>query len=201
MQRKIVRMICFKRKFDTITKFFSDNKILTVHELYVYDLMKFCLRSLNQKHPTCLVNSLFTFKNFAYTRISEGRTFVPPFCKNKVKSCSLTNRGSKLLNIMNINKLLPEKIGLMSKNEDYSFVHEEYSFVHKFEDNCICCNYELVQNIFLWIFIFEKWYPLVKCYQTAILGLRFYAETMTLQILVVFEISQFFENFFKNEKT
>ena len=37
MQRKIVRMICFKSKFDTITKLFSDNKILTVHELYVYD--------------------------------------------------------------------------------------------------------------------------------------------------------------------
>ena len=90
MQRKIVRMICFKKKFDTITKFFFDNKILTVHELYVYDLMKFCLQSLN---PTCFLNSLFTLKNFAYnTRISEGRTFVPPFCKNKVKSCFLTTR-------------------------------------------------------------------------------------------------------------
>ena len=142
MQRKIVRMICFKKKFDTITKFFSDNKILTVHELYVYDSMKFCLRSLNQKHTNCYLNSLFTFKNFAYnTRISEGRTFVPPFCKNKVKSCSLTNTGSKLLNILSINKLLPEEIGLMSKNE-------EYSFVHKFKDNFICGNYELVQNIF-----------------------------------------------------
>ena len=64
MQRKIVRMICFKRKFDTITKFFSDNKILTVHELYVYDLTRFCLRSLNQEHPTCFLNSFFTFKKF-----------------------------------------------------------------------------------------------------------------------------------------
>ena len=143
MQRKIVRMICFKRKFDTVTKFFSDNKILTVHELYVNDLMKFCLRSLNQKHPTCFLNSLLTFKNFAYnTRISEGRIFVPLFCKNKVKSCSLTNRGSNLLNIMSINELFFENFGFMSKNE-------EYSFVHKFKDNFICGNYELVQNIFL----------------------------------------------------
>ena len=86
---------------------------------YVYDLMKFCLRSLNQKHPTCFLNSLFTFKNFAYnTRFSEGQSFVPPFCKNKKKSCSLANRGSKLLNIMSRNKLLPENIGLMSKNEE-----------------------------------------------------------------------------------
>ena len=93
--------------------------------------MKFCLRSLNQKHPTCFLNSLITLKIFAYnTRISEGRTFVPPFCKNKVKSCSLTNRSSKLLNIMSINKLLLENIGLISKNE-------EYSFVHKFKDNFI----------------------------------------------------------------
>ena len=122
-------MICFKRKFDTVTKFFSDNKTLIVHELYVYDLMKFYLRSLNKKYPTCFLNSLFTFKIFAYnTRISEGRIFVPPLCKNKVKSCSLTNRGSKLLNVKSINKLLIENIGLMSKNE-------EYSFVHKYKDN------------------------------------------------------------------
>ena len=105
--------------------------------------MKFCLRSLNQKHSICFLNSLFTFKNFDYNkRISEGQTFVPPFCKNIVKSCSLTKRGSKLLNIMSISRLLPENIGLMSKNE-------EYSFVHKFKDNFICGNYELVQNIFL----------------------------------------------------
>ena len=95
------------------------------------------------KSKTSNLFSQFFVYFFAYnTRISEGRIFVPPFGRNKVKSCSLTNKGSMLLNIMSINKLLPENIGLMSKNE-------EYSFVHKFKDNFICGNYELVQNIFL----------------------------------------------------
>ena len=49
-------------------------------------------------------------------------------------------------------------------------------------------------------FIFKKLYPLAKCYQTTILGLRFYAENMTLQILVVFEKSHFLENKKKMKK-
>ena len=149
--------------------------------------MKFCLRSLNQNHPTCFINSLFTLKNFAYnTRISEGRTFVPPFCKNKVKSCSLTDRGSKLLNIMSINKLLPENIGLMSKMKN-TFSSISLKIISFVAITSWCKTY--------FFEFFFKWYPLAKCYQTTILGLRFYAENMTLQILVVFEKSHFLENF------
>ena len=180
MQRKIVRMICFKRKFDTVTKFFSDNKILTVHELYVYDLMKFCLRSLNQKHPTCFLNSLLTFKNFAYnTRISEGRIFVPLFCKNKVKSCSLTNRGSQLLNIMSINELFLKILDCCQKMKNtVSSINSKIISYVAITSWC--------KTYFFEFFNFKKWYPLAKCYKTTILGLRFYAENMTLQILVFF---------------
>ena len=38
-QRKIIRMIFFKRKYDSIISTFYDNKILTVHELYICDLL------------------------------------------------------------------------------------------------------------------------------------------------------------------
>ena len=108
MQRKIVCMICFKRKFDTITKFFSDSKILTVHELNVYDLMKFCLQSLNQKHPTCFLNSLFTFKNFAYyTRISKGRT------KNLLKKKKNSVNHEELRNIKMFEDLSAARVNFL----------------------------------------------------------------------------------------
>ena len=85
-QRKIIRMIFFKRKYDIITSTFYDNKILTVHELYIYDLLKFCLRSAHNRNPNPYLNSLFTLKNFAFnTRKSSSITFCPPFCKNKTK--------------------------------------------------------------------------------------------------------------------
>ena len=50
------------------------------------------------------------------------------------------------------------------------------------------------KTYFFEFLFFLKWYPLAKCYQTIVLGLRFYAENMSLQILVVFEISHFLEN-------
>ena len=84
-----------------------------------YELTKFCLRSLNQKHSTFFLNSMFSLISFAYnTRNSIFQNFVPPFCNNKQISCSLTNRGSKLLNILAENNLLPEKVGLMTRNVD-----------------------------------------------------------------------------------
>ena len=107
-----------KRKYDTIFKFFFEVKIMTVNELYIYELTKFCLKSLKQRHSNFCLNSMFSLKSFAYnTRNSKYRCFVPPFCNNE-KSCSLTNRGSELLNILAEINLLPEKIGLITRNED-----------------------------------------------------------------------------------
>ena len=45
MQQKTIRIINFKKKYDTISKFIFEKKILTVNELYIYELAKFCLRS------------------------------------------------------------------------------------------------------------------------------------------------------------
>ena len=135
-------MIFFKRKYDSITSTFYDNKILTVHELYIYDLLEFCLRSAHNRYPNPYLNSLFTLKNFAYnTRKSSSITFCPPFCKNRTNIQSLTYRGSRLLNILGENSLLPKNFGLMERND-------EILFVHKFRDNYILGNYELLQNVF-----------------------------------------------------
>ena len=81
LQRKIVRMIYFKNKCDSITEALIDNEILTVHELYIYDLVK-----------------------------SKYTSFVTHCCENNTKTNSLTNRGSKLLNLLNENNLLPQNI-------------------------------------------------------------------------------------------
>ena len=92
LQRKIVRMIYFKNKYDSITEALIDKKILTVHELYIYDLLKFCICSLNQKHSTLFLNTMFSLKRYSYnTRKSKYTSFVTHCCKNNTKANSLTN--------------------------------------------------------------------------------------------------------------
>ena len=46
MQRKIPRIIKFKKNFENITQTVIDNKILSAHELYLFVLLKFCFSSM-----------------------------------------------------------------------------------------------------------------------------------------------------------
>ena len=142
LQRKIVRMIYFKNKYDSITEALVDNKILTVHELYVYDLLKFCIRSLNREHSTLFLNTMFSLKRYSYnTRKSKYTSFVTHCCKNNIKANSLTNRGSKLLNLLSEKNLLPQNIEKMTKNE-------VIIFIHNFRDSFILGNCDLPKYIF-----------------------------------------------------
>ena len=52
MQGKILRLIYFKSKHEIVSKVFEDIKILRVHELYVYELIKFVCKSVNNPSTT-----------------------------------------------------------------------------------------------------------------------------------------------------
>ena len=90
--------------------------ISPIHKSYI--------RSLNQKHSTLFLNTMFSLKRYSYnTRKSKYTSFVTHCCKNNTKANSLTNRGSKLLNLLNENNLLPQNIEKMTKNEVIIFIH------------------------------------------------------------------------------
>ena len=52
MQRKILQLIYFKSKHESVSKVFEDLKILAVQELYVYELIKFVCKSVNNLSTT-----------------------------------------------------------------------------------------------------------------------------------------------------
>ena len=112
LQKKIIRMIYKVRKFDSIRERFREHKILTVHELYVYDLLKFCLRSINKLNSTAFLNDFFTLKTKSayFTRKSIGIQFEAPCCKTKTKRQSIWLRGCKLLKMFSDNNLFPENV-------------------------------------------------------------------------------------------
>ena len=143
LQKKIIRMIYKVRKFDSIRERFREHKILTVHELYVYDLLKFCLRSINKLNSTAFLNDFFTLKTKSayFTRKSIGIQFEAPCCKTKTKRQSIWLRGCKLLKIFSDNNLLPENVLNLKKGELNNLAHMlRDTFIHE--------NYELVRYIF-----------------------------------------------------
>ena len=124
MQRKILRLIYFKSKHESVSKVFEDIKILTVHELYVYELInlyanrsiifqpllfsKFFVSSITVKNvPEVLDCSLLQFHP------SYQRSILFPF----------KHRGSKVLNFLSRKGLLPKIYGSMKNHEVTDFVH------------------------------------------------------------------------------
>ena len=71
MQRKILRLIYFKSKHESVSKVFEDMKILTVHELYVYELIKLVSKSVNNLSTTAF------FKNFYELNSAQKCTRSP----------------------------------------------------------------------------------------------------------------------------
>ena len=56
LQNKILKFICFRKKRDQCSDLFEKHQILSVYELYLYELLKFLLRSLNSHHSEEYLN-------------------------------------------------------------------------------------------------------------------------------------------------
>ena len=101
MQRKILRLIYFKSKHEIVSKVFEDVKILTVHELYVYELIKFVCKSVNNLSTTALFKSFYELNSGQKcTRSSRLLTFTVSSKRSTFHSFSLKHRGSKFLNFL-----------------------------------------------------------------------------------------------------
>ena len=116
--------------------------VLTEHELYVYELLKFVFRSVLSLHSESYLNNIFTFKNQdAYlTRRSSTGVMAMPAAKNKSQRVSLKYRGAKLFNILRQNNVVPQ---LCMMNKDIF-----NNLVHRIKDNYILGKTELTKIIF-----------------------------------------------------
>ena len=140
LQRKIFRLNFFKRFKDSISPILLKHGVLTVHELYVYELLKFVLRSVLSLHSESYFNNIFTFKNQdAYLTRSSTGVMAMPAAKKKFQRVSLKYRGAKLFNILRQNNV-PQ---LCMMNKDIF-----NNLVHRIKDNYILGNTELTKFIF-----------------------------------------------------
>ena len=88
-QRRILRAIFFKRKYDSLVKVLQQNKILSVFELYVVELIKELFRQFQKKSPTILLPQLETNGSRSITTrnqrnhslpLAKGRTLIKRKC-------------------------------------------------------------------------------------------------------------------------
>ena len=59
MQKKIFRLILFLKYTENVAHLFENFKILTAHELHVYQLLKYVIKSVNKIHTDTYLNDLF----------------------------------------------------------------------------------------------------------------------------------------------
>ena len=50
LQKNFLRLILFRKSTENVTHFFEKYKVLTAHELHIYELLKFVMKSINKMH-------------------------------------------------------------------------------------------------------------------------------------------------------
>ena len=61
--KKILRLILFRKYTENVTHFFEKYKVLAAHELHIYELLKFVMKSKNKMHTDTYLNELFSFES------------------------------------------------------------------------------------------------------------------------------------------
>ena len=139
LQKKILKFIYFRKRTDSSEDIFADNKILSVYELHIYELIKFVLNSINNFHSDECLNSLFTFQNFSSTLSSCLNLLKVPSFKTKIQRSSIQYRSTILYNELRKVDIMPDLIGCSYK--------EVNDFYHTFRTAFLFSNFELVRYV------------------------------------------------------
>ena len=129
------------KKDEHVGNLFVQNKILSVYELYIYELLKCVLRSAGKLHSEEYMNNLFQYKeNLRLTRSAQKNLLKLPSKSNRFKSCSLAYRGAKLFNLLIENGVLETPLEI-----DNAFFSK---IVHSIRDLYILGNIDLTDFVF-----------------------------------------------------
>ena len=145
LQKRIIRLIYFKKQRDGTATEFISNKILTVHELHIYELLKLLLKSIRNELSSSELNNLVDLNPTpAYnTRRATSELSNSVACRTNFKIHSAKNRVNKLYNILRGNDIIP-KTEIIKNMTDM----EISSLAHRIRDNYVLGNLDLIDVIF-----------------------------------------------------
>ena len=110
LQKKILKLIYFRKFSDSSSDLFVKHKILNVYQLHIYELLKFVLKSLCKLHQEPQLNDMFTFVERRITRSSAKPLLNEPICRRQIEKRSIKARASKLFNALSNADVFPENI-------------------------------------------------------------------------------------------
>ena len=142
MKKKILRLVLFLKYRQSVSKYFDILYILTVHQLYVYELIKFVLRSFNKLHTVDYLNSLYESNVTTHSTRRCRKSFLKiPKCRKIPEKNSLKYRRTELLNVFIDSGVIGSNMCNMSQSVFTRTVHD-------LRDSFILSNDDLITKIF-----------------------------------------------------
>ena len=137
-----LKFLYFRKLSDSSRDIFISNKLLTVFEFHIYELLKFVLKLLKKMHSETYLNELFEYEHsIRNTRRSTKNYLKTPSFKTQFERSSISYRCAKLFNTLRKNEVLAPNI----ENDDWQKIS---LFYHKFKESYLLNNEELVSYIF-----------------------------------------------------
>ena len=117
MQKKILRIIYGKKRDYPSRELFVESKVLSVYELYCFELIKFSLKALRQETPSSPLNNLYKRMEPSFpTRNSKKGLLTTVKCQSKYQKTSLRLRGTKVVNALLKRGLIPSNVYQLPQN-------------------------------------------------------------------------------------
>ena len=125
---KNLKLIYFRKLSGSSREIFISNKLLTVFEFHIYELLKFVLKSLKKINSETYLNELFEYEHSTRnTRSTKNYLKIPSF-KKQFERSTVLYRCARLFNILRKNEVLAQNI----ENENWQKISQ---FYHKFKES------------------------------------------------------------------
>ena len=119
--------------------------VATVHELHLYELVKFILTSICLSHSAPMLNQILTLDSETsyMLRVPSQTKAVVPFVKSKIGEHSLACRVPRLYNKL-------KNWGVLQSQSDIALLSNDSlkSLGHELFDNYIMGNEDVVRSVF-----------------------------------------------------
>ena len=138
---RIIKIIFFKRKFDSVKEEREKSKIYSAQELHCYEILKLLINIIR---GNCTNNLLLNWFNSIKTQENSSRRSKASILigKKSKHKFALSVRLSKCLTV--VRNYFPK---IMTEGKNFTRV-EANKFCHTFLENYILVNEEIVKNIF-----------------------------------------------------
>ena len=126
MQKRILKTICFKRKFEHASYILHSFEIDTVFDLYLRQIFKETFNQLRGKTALETFN-LETLNNRRVTRAYVAKTLPSMKTRTQIMQCTWKNVSLKCYNFLKSNELIPDNLNQLNEHQLNGYFKKMFS--------------------------------------------------------------------------